>query len=130
MTLLRRTLKASLDKRGFETRTAASVAAAKPLLDGVDWIVLDLMMPNEDGTVLLEHVRRTKHPAKVAVMTGAVNEAADRRAREGVAPRGVHAQAARVRATPRILDVITDLRVSCPRPTSCNRCAGCGQDLR
>ena len=56
-----------------EVVAAASVSEALTLLDGVDRIVLDLMMPGEDGTALLHHLQQTGHRAKVAVLTGAID---------------------------------------------------------
>jgi DNA-binding NtrC family response regulator len=59
---------------GFEGASAATVAGAIELLS---WepaaIVLDLMLPDGNGSDVLEHVRRAGLPIRVAVATGAAD---------------------------------------------------------
>ena len=65
-------LAAALDRRGFEHETAYSVGAALLRLEE-DWpqaVILDLRLPDADGTVLLRRIRRENRPTRVAVVTG------------------------------------------------------------
>ena len=56
---IRELLKAYLDRQGFRVSTAAHAAAARRLLDTLqfDLIVVDVMMPGEDGLALTRWLR-------------------------------------------------------------------------
>jgi len=50
---IRESLHFALSRGGFDTRQAGSLAEARPLLGGVDLLVLDLMLPDGNGLDLL-----------------------------------------------------------------------------
>lgn len=57
---------------GFEIECASSVAEATRLLQwNPGFILLDLMLPDGNGKTILEQVRATNMPIRVAVTTGA-----------------------------------------------------------
>ncbi|SRR5258706_918769 len=68
--------RALLDKflrvRGHITGCAASLAEARPLLSSGECkrVILDLSLPDGDGTELLRQIRDANLPIKVAVTTG------------------------------------------------------------
>jgi len=67
--------RALLDKflrvRGHITGCAASLAEARPLLSGdCKRVILDLSLPDGDGTELLRQIRDANLPIKVAVTSG------------------------------------------------------------
>jgi len=67
--------RALLDKflrvRGHITGCAASLAEARPLLSGeCKRVILDLNLPDGDGTELLRQIRDANLPIKVAVTSG------------------------------------------------------------
>jgi DNA-binding response OmpR family regulator len=63
-----------LRRRGWEVQVAATVAAALALVPTEpDWLVVDLMLPDGDGTRLVEQVRRLGRPTRVAVTTGSTD---------------------------------------------------------
>lgn len=77
---IRDLLKQYLEKSGFKVSTAANGRQMRTVLaaGGVDLIVLDLMMPQEDGLVLCRELSATqKHPVPILMLT-ARNEEADR----------------------------------------------------
>ena len=56
---------------GFHGAAAGSVSSAMNLLDWEPAVmILDLMLPDGNGSEVLEHVRRTNLPIRVAVATG------------------------------------------------------------
>lgn len=55
---------------GFIVTEAATVTEGLAGLDGQSSLILDLNLPDGDGTVVLKNVRAGKRPIKVAVYTG------------------------------------------------------------
>jgi CheY-like chemotaxis protein len=71
----RNTLVRILSLLGYQLRSASTLAEARPLLDGSDAVLLDLMLPDGDGASLLAFIR-AKHPAiRVAITTALHNPA-------------------------------------------------------
>lgn len=60
---IRESLCAHLERMGFVTSSAASAGAARDVLDerAIDLIILDIMMPGEDGLTLCRHVREVRN---------------------------------------------------------------------
>jgi DNA-binding response OmpR family regulator len=68
-------LHALFSKRGWDVAVARTVAEALPLLAAdPDWVILDLMLPDGAGEVVLERIRATGSKAKVVVTTGVFDE--------------------------------------------------------
>lgn len=67
---IRKPLADYLGDNGFRVREAADAAEARHLLDGYEFdiIVLDVMMPGEDGLSLCRHIRET-HDIPVVLLT-------------------------------------------------------------
>lgn len=64
-------LKMLLEQKGFRVTLATTLMAALSHLDPPpDWILLDLMLPDGDGVMVLEQVRQKQLPTQVAVTTG------------------------------------------------------------
>lgn len=77
---IRDLLKQYLEKSGFKVSTAENGRQMRTVLaaGGVELIVLDLMMPQEDGLVLCRELSATQlHPVPILMLT-ARNEEADR----------------------------------------------------
>lgn len=69
-------MRALLTRRGWAVEVATSVVDALPLLDnGPDWVILDLMLPDGDGTDILRKIRAEKRQTRVAVTTGSCDSA-------------------------------------------------------
>ena len=67
----RRALRMILAHAGWQVETAGTVAEAMRLLaTGPSWVVLDLMLPDGDGSAVLEHIRDRALPIRVTVATG------------------------------------------------------------
>jgi two-component system, OmpR family, response regulator len=69
-----------LKKNGLRVTTAADGRQMRSFLeaDGVDLIVLDVMMPGDDGLVLCRELRAGKHKATPILMLTARNDETDR----------------------------------------------------
>lgn len=69
---VRRTVSRVLGRRGFECEDAESVAAARDILAGVevDLLICDLVMPEENGLVLVEEVESSGREIAILVATG------------------------------------------------------------
>lgn len=69
-----------LRKNGFRTSLAADGREMRAVLDtnAVDLIVLDVMMPGDDGLVLSRNLRASKHKAIPVIMLTARDDATDR----------------------------------------------------
>jgi two-component system, OmpR family, response regulator len=66
-----RALKGILDRRVWDVLNVSTIADALRLLDwNPDCVVLDLMLPDGDGTVILAKIRAERLPIRVAVTTG------------------------------------------------------------
>jgi two-component system phosphate regulon response regulator OmpR len=61
---IRELLKEYLSRNGFRVSTAADAASARRLMEGLDFdlLVLDVMMPGEDGFSLTRSIREKKGP--------------------------------------------------------------------
>lgn len=85
---IRRILARILTRAGYGCATAANVSAARRTLaeEPFDLVLSDVMMPEESGFSLLEHVRET-YPDTAVIMVTAVD---DPRAAEPVAKNGAY----------------------------------------
>jgi DNA-binding response OmpR family regulator len=64
-------LRAIFSRRGWEVIHASTIAAAMPILESdPDCAVLDLMLPDGDGSEILARIRAERRPIRVVVMTG------------------------------------------------------------
>ncbi|MDO1559641.1 response regulator [Brevundimonas sp. 2R-24] len=72
---IREVLSEYLARHGFQVMTAADASQAEPLLDQADLVVLDLMLPGEDG---LSICRRLSARGVPVVMLSAMGEDVDR----------------------------------------------------
>lgn len=64
-------LRGILHRRGWDVWNVSTVAEALLLLDqNPDCVVLDLMLPDGDGTVVLATIRSENRPIRVVVTTG------------------------------------------------------------
>lgn len=75
---IRNPLATYLTQKGFRSSTAASAAEARKLLEtsAIDLVILDIMMPGEDGLSLCRHLRETRD-LPVIILT-AMSEETDR----------------------------------------------------
>jgi CheY-like chemotaxis protein len=63
-----------LRRRGFDVCIATTVSEGlNCLFDAPDWVVLDLMLPDGNGTTILRHIRTTHLHTRVAVTTAATD---------------------------------------------------------
>jgi two-component system, NtrC family, response regulator PilR len=76
----RELIAAALAKRGMASAQARSVGQALVELQDrrtpPSSVVLDLRLPDGNGTILLRHIRRNNLPVRVAVVTGVADPAA------------------------------------------------------
>lgn len=64
-----------LERKGWEVQTAATIAEGFALLEPrPDCLILDLMLPDGDGEVILRHVREHDLGTRVVVTTGTGDE--------------------------------------------------------
>ena len=70
----RRALLMLLKLRGFETTHACNLAEAlEQLKSRPSVVLLDLMLPDGNGSTVLDYIRRNNLPIRVAVTSGACN---------------------------------------------------------
>ena len=68
----RNALRMLLRHSGYDGRYAATVSEAMERLpDGPCCVILDLMLPDGNGSEVLERIRETNLPMRVAIATGA-----------------------------------------------------------
>jgi DNA-binding response OmpR family regulator len=68
---LARALARNLRLRGFLVSIASSVGQGLDMLVGIDVVVLQLVLPDAPGTVVLRKIRRENLPIRVAILTNA-----------------------------------------------------------
>ena len=68
--LSRHALSRLLSLMGHTVTEAATVAEGLAQLDGHNSLILDMNLPDGDGTCILQKARESKTPIKVAVYTG------------------------------------------------------------
>ncbi|WP_435011063.1 response regulator transcription factor [Tundrisphaera lichenicola] len=72
----RRALQRYFQLKGWEVRVASTVAEGLKLLDPPpDCVILDLMLPDQGGEVVLRKIRKDQLPTRVAVCTGTSSQA-------------------------------------------------------
>jgi DNA-binding NtrC family response regulator len=64
------TLRTLLQKAGYETLEAADGREGSRMLDGVDLVITDLLMPEVDGVDLLGLIRKEGRKVPVIAMSG------------------------------------------------------------
>jgi len=75
-------LLAIFHRRGWEVLAAGSLAEAMPLLaSSPDYLILDLMLPDGDGMLVLERIRADSLSIRVVVTTGSSDQRLDAIAR-------------------------------------------------
>ena len=67
---VRTTVRHVLERAGYETVEAGDGRAGGKLLDGVDLVITDLLMPEVDGVDLLGVIRREGHTMPVIAISG------------------------------------------------------------
>jgi two-component system cell cycle response regulator CtrA len=60
---------------GYRTVSAGTVAEGLAQLNGQQFAILDLNLPDGHGTQILERIRINNRPMRVAIATGATDEA-------------------------------------------------------
>jgi DNA-binding NarL/FixJ family response regulator len=83
----REAIAAMLDREpGFTVQQAASLREARALLPGVDLAVVDLGLPDGDGTDLVAHLKALNPEAEALVVTSSIDPSeADRALERGAA---------------------------------------------
>jgi DNA-binding NtrC family response regulator len=69
-TAVRATVRHVLERAGYETVEAGDGREASRLLDGVDLVITDLLMPDMDGVDFLGQMRREGRTMPVIAMSG------------------------------------------------------------
>jgi DNA-binding NtrC family response regulator len=69
-TAVRTTVRHILERAGYETVEARDGRDGSRLLDGVDLVITDLLMPEMDGVDLLGAIRKAGHTMPVIAMSG------------------------------------------------------------
>ena len=67
---VRTTVRVVLERAGYETLEAADGRQGERLLDGVDLVITDLLMPEMDGVDLIGIIRRENRALPVIAMSG------------------------------------------------------------
>ena len=67
---VRATVRHVLERAGYETVEAGDGRDATRLLDGVDLVITDLLMPEMDGVDVLSSIRKGGHTMPVIAMSG------------------------------------------------------------
>ena len=67
---VRATVRHVLERAGYETIEAGDGRDAAKLLDGVDLVITDLLMPEMDGVDVLSSIRKGGHTMPVIAMSG------------------------------------------------------------
>ena len=69
-TAVRTTVRLLLERAGYEIVEAADGKEASRMLDGLDLVITDLLMPEVDGVDLIALIRREGHKVPVIAMSG------------------------------------------------------------
>ena len=69
-TAVRSTVCRMLERAGYETVEASDGRHGIKLLDGIDLVITDLLMPDMDGVDLLGTIRKSGHDVPVIAMSG------------------------------------------------------------
>lgn len=84
-----RAMRLLLQHHGYDVQVCATIAESMNYLGTApDFVLLDLMLPDGDGTRVLEHIRRNDLQSEVVVVTG-VSEPAWHRRVERLHPKQV-----------------------------------------
>jgi DNA-binding response OmpR family regulator len=72
----RKALGKILSRHGLDVLLARNLAEANTMIENdPEYVVLDLMLPDGDGIILLRAIREAGKPIRVAVTTGSVQRA-------------------------------------------------------
>jgi DNA-binding response OmpR family regulator len=69
-TAVRTTVRVLLERAGYDVVEAADGRQGGRLLEGVDLVITDLLMPEVDGVDFLSRIRREGHAVPVIAMSG------------------------------------------------------------
>ena len=67
---VRGTVRHVLERAGYETLEAGDGRDATRLLEGIDLVITDLLMPEMDGVDVLSAIRKSGHTMPVIAMSG------------------------------------------------------------
>jgi CheY-like chemotaxis protein len=67
---VRTTVRVLLERAGYDVVEAADGREGGRLLEGIDLVITDLLMPEVDGVDFLSKIRREGHPVPVIAMSG------------------------------------------------------------
>lgn len=66
-----RAMRLLLQHHGYDVQVSSTIAETMNYLgSNPDYVLLDLMLPDGDGTQVLEHIRNNQLPPEVVVVTG------------------------------------------------------------